>query len=486
MLDQEPAPTSPRAAGHSGRVGHQIPARAGCAPAPKATGRSRSSRSSGSACSSPRCSEGWGLPASVPGLVRSSGPSVVPVSPRPPAASTATSASPPRILLRGECSHAANADSTPVSAQSPPAERQRLKSIVVRPSPCTSPSASGPGDGWTKVQSRKDRRLSRRHDGGLGHAPRLRKGHRPVFNASTGREAFLRRFRGLCFRCLSTEHRRVDCRDPVHCIDCKLPGHIGKDCPGKRGRAPVKAQLGSCVGRGPVCERLRFPSPPQTATNKTMSHHTDPSRRPRSGHKVVIESPAMEHQIFQLRRHAVLLVSSEERHAASPISVGRAFDTQMRTPAHLLRVTCHDLQDFLVHFELPAHQDNAVHLGSINVDGVIFDIKPWHEDDHAMHQEFLLHVRVVIEKMPFHLWSLEGAAEVLGDKCIIDRLDSRTQERGHTKTFACWVWVWDVAFIPTRHTIWRAARGAGHVEAMLGYSPPSREVAPPPRTRPAP
>ncbi|KAF6999750.1 hypothetical protein CFC21_015728 [Triticum aestivum] len=81
------------------------------------------------------------------------------------------------------------------------------------------------------------------------------------------------------------------------------------------------------------------------------------------------------------------------------------------------------------------------------------------------------------------LWSLEGAAEIIGDKCIIDRLDTRTHERGHTKTFACWVWVWDVANIPTRRIIWRAKHGAGRVEAMLGHSRPSREVAPPPGVR---
>ncbi|XP_044369738.1 uncharacterized protein [Triticum aestivum] len=348
--------------------------------------------------------------------------------------------------------------SPPRSLCSPPPERLRLMSIVVRPFPCASLSSSGHGDEWTEVQSRKDRRLGRCHDGVLGHDPRPRKGHRPAFNASAGREAFLRRFRGLCFRCLSSKHRCVDCRDPVCCIDCKLQGHTSKDCPSKKGRAPVKARLGSRVGRGPICDHIRFPSPPPAVPDKTMAHHTDPLRRPRSSHKVVIETPAMERQMFLLCRHAVLLISMEERHVASPMSVGRAFDTQLRMPAHLLRVTSHDPEDFLVHFELLAHKDNAiVHLGSINVDGVIFNIKPWHEDDHFVHQEFLLHVCTVIEKMPLHLWSLEGAAEVLSDKCIIDRLDSRNHERGHLKTFACWVWVWDVAFIPTRHHLEGAA-----------------------------
>ncbi|XBI42988.1 hypothetical protein VPH35_107815 [Triticum aestivum] len=78
------------------------------------------------------------------------------------------------------------------------------------------------------------------------------------------------------------------------------------------------------------------------------------------------------------------------------------------------------------------------------------------------------------------LWTIEGALEAIGDKVIVDRLDSRTHERVDTKLFACWVWCWDIAHIPTKRTIWKHARGAGRVDETVGYSPPSRAVAPPP------
>ncbi|KAE8819514.1 hypothetical protein D1007_02497 [Hordeum vulgare] len=79
-------------------------------------------------------------------------------------------------------------------------------------------------------------------------------------------------------------------------------------------------------------------------------------------------------------------------------------------------------------------------------------------------------------------WSVDGAEEILGKRVRVDRLDSRTLERGHTKTFACWVWTNDVANIPTRHTLGVLPRGAGRVEEMEGFSPPDRRVAPPPAT----
>ncbi|KAE8810213.1 D-3-phosphoglycerate dehydrogenase, chloroplastic [Hordeum vulgare] len=94
----------------------------------------------------------------------------------------------------------------------------------------------------------------------------------------------------------------------------------------------------------------------------------------------------------------------------------------------------------------------------------------------------LLHVRVVIEGVPMHLWSVEGAEDILGRKVRVDRLDSRTLERGHTKTFACWVWTDDVGNIPTKHCLGILPRGAGRVEEMIGFSLPDRRVAPPPAT----
>ncbi|KAE8767522.1 hypothetical protein D1007_61109 [Hordeum vulgare] len=81
-----------------------------------------------------------------------------------------------------------------------------------------------------------------------------------------------------------------------------------------------------------------------------------------------------------------------------------------------------------------------------------------------------------------HYWSVEGAEDILGKRVRVDRLDSRTLEQGHTKTFACWVWTSDVANIPTKHTLAVLPRGAGRVEEMEGFSPPDRRVAPPPAT----
>lgn len=167
----------------------------------------------------------------------------------------------------------------------------------------------------------------------------------------------------------------------------------------------------------------------------------DPARRPRASHKVGVSSPAVEQSIFFLRRHAITLRIIDGVCATSPMAVGRALETQLCVPPHQLRVTARNPEDFFVAFTQPAHHDNTVRRGMLRVDGAAFAISPWRENDHAGHGTFNLHVRCVIEHLPQQDWTLEGVEEVFGDKVRVDRLDSRTLERDHTKTFACWVWV---------------------------------------------
>ena len=180
------------------------------------------------------------------------------------------------------------------------------------------------------------------------------------------------------------------------------------------------------------------------------THVADPARRPHHSCKVVMSTPALEHAVFVLKRQAVLLTAADARRTSSATAVGQELEARLRIQPHQLRITCHDPEDYLIIFDLPVHQEQVARLGALTVDGAKFFIKRWHEDDHAVIQTFNYHVRVVIEKMPQHFWSMEGAEKAHG--CRVDRLDSRTFERSHTKSFACWVWVWDVGLIPTKHT----------------------------------
>ncbi|KAI5000878.1 hypothetical protein ZWY2020_010837 [Hordeum vulgare] len=121
-----------------------------------------------------------------------------------------------------------------------------------------------------------------------------------------------------------------------------------------------------------------------------MLHHIDPARRPRESRSVAVPSPEVDQAIFFLRSHAV---------------------TTLRVLAHP--------EHYLVIFTQPAHQVNALRRASIRVDEAVFNVASWHEHDHASFGSLLLHVRVVIEGVPMHYWSVEGAEEILGRRVDI-------------------------------------------------------------------
>lgn len=202
----------------------------------------------------------------------------------------------------------------------------------------------------------------------------------------------------------------------------------------------------------------------------------------RSGfsHSIVMASRNIEQQVFSLCSRGVLVTAVPPLHSATPILVDREIEKALNIPSHTLRVTKHLPKDFYIPFDAPAHCNRAVALGRIDIDGTPFLLRPWRESEHGILQTYPLHVRVVIEKMPLHLWSVEGAESVLNKNMIVDRLDSRTFAKEDTKLFSCWVWCWSPDHIPCAHTFTVFPAGAGRAEEMHGHSPPRRPVAPPP------
>lgn len=76
------------------------------------------------------------------------------------------------------------------------------------------------------------------------------------------------------------------------------------------------------------------PPPPDRAMDRFL--HCDPSRRPRVSNKVVVASPALEHEEFILRQHAITLTAVNRVHATNPMVVGKAIEEQLDTPPYQL------------------------------------------------------------------------------------------------------------------------------------------------------
>ncbi|KAM0837399.1 hypothetical protein ACQ4PT_061686 [Festuca glaucescens] len=199
-----------------------------------------------------------------------------------------------------------------------------------------------------------------------------------------------------------------------------------------------------------------------------------------TSHTIVRSSRFVDHQVFTLRSRGVLVKAVDQYHAANPLTIGQAIEEELRLPRHRLRITRHLPEDFFILFDVPAHRNRAVVLGKIVIDGATFLLQVWRESDHGVLQTYPFHVRICVERMPLHLWSIEGAGEVLGRDVLVDRLDSRTYTQENMRMFSCWVWCRSLDLIPSKHAFTVFPEGAGRVEEMNDFSPPRRDVAPPP------
>ncbi|KAE8816075.1 D-3-phosphoglycerate dehydrogenase, chloroplastic [Hordeum vulgare] len=209
-----------------------------------------------------------------------------------------------------------------------------------------------------------------------------------------------------------------------------------------------------------------------------MLRHLDHARRPRERCSVTVPSPTIDETVFFLHSHAVTLSAADGVNATSPMEVGRALEGLLSVPVHSLRVTAHHPEHYFVIFTQPSHQVNTIRRGSIRVEGASFKIASWHEHDHATFDSLLLHVHVVIERVSMQFWSVDGAEEILGKRVHVDRLDSRTLERGTPKLSPIG---FGRATLPTSllRILWRCYRAARGGWKRWRVPPLDRRVAPP-------
>ncbi|XP_037436001.1 uncharacterized protein LOC119303025 [Triticum dicoccoides] len=193
---------------------------------------------------------------------------------------------------------------------------------------------------------------------------------------------------------------------------------------------------------------------------------------------VIVATLALEIEEHIPHQHDVTLIAADRSHSTTPVAVGRVIFEQLSIGPHQLRFMASKPSPSTSTFPLIGTMSCGV-----QVDSCKYFIRAWNEDDHAAILKFNHHVRVVIEDLLIQFWSLLGAEKALEDIGRIDRLNSRTLERGHTKTFACWLWVWDVAHISTRRALCVMKCGIGRFDEIVGIALDDRRAPLPPGAR---
>lgn len=134
-------------------------------------------------------------------------------------------------------------------------------------------------------------------------------------------------------------------------------------------------------------------------------------------------------------------------HTTNPMAVGKAIEEQLCTLPHQLRVTAHHPEAFLSTSTCRLTRKTPCAAASSRWTAPSSSCVPGTKVTTRRSSSSRSTCASSSRISPCSLWSLEGADEALGDFGRVNRLDSHTHERGHTKHFACLLWVWDVAYI---------------------------------------
>lgn len=112
---------------------------------------------------------------------------------------------------------------------------------------------------------------------------------------------------------------------------------------------------------------------------------------------------------------------------------------------------------------------------------MVLPLHPWRPAGGATETTWWYHVKITMENVPLEAWNDNGVKMILGDGCILDRLDSCTVAREPSEILTCWAWMEDLGDLPRSLGYSFFAARAGQAMETNGLASPARIPSAPPK-----
>ncbi|KAM0858268.1 hypothetical protein ACQ4PT_047934 [Festuca glaucescens] len=257
------------------------------------------------------------------------------------------------------------------------------------------------------------------------------------------------RFKGLCFRCLSSFHFVRNCKGPVHCLVCKLPGHRARTCTARSPHS-LRTPLASSSTPPRPSSVLLQANAAARAVRPTMAREPGhPSNRHEEVFSSSLSTPAMEMAASEMRRTHLAILLSDPRLNISTRSIAKVLQDKLEFHWEDIHVSASYPDDFLVRFAEPWQRDMALELGTLPLKRGTMALTTWSPTARGRPQTWRFYCRVAMENVPLNAWNDEATIkEVLGGTCELDKIERRSITRDNTAALFAWVWSLDPDLIP--------------------------------------
>lgn len=354
----------------------------------------------------------------------------------------------------------------PPSASPAPADfsRMRIRSEISVPDRSGLAKHRIDGDGWQLVGGKKKIPGSQQR--------------RPINGVFRLRELLLRKARGKCFRCLSSDHRIRACRNPAVCLLCGDLGHKARWCtnpraaplpqapPPRRGPAPTPPDLrrvppppsrgpaptSATVAAAPPHPRPVPPLPSVISSSPKFTSMAAPGGvRGGVAFATAARNAMMAEAERSLTRLAVVAVVIGHWPNLELSEVMRAFAVRFGIAEEKIKVTWRTCGELLIRFSEPADRDRVVAARGPHVFGQIsFALSPWSRFRKAEVSHMWQKIRVCLEGVPESAWDWETVKPLFGGKVLFDEIDTCCYAEKESACFKVWVWTKDVDKLATR------------------------------------
>lgn len=278
------------------------------------------------------------------------------------------------------------------------------------------------------------------------------------FQLQLSRARFLKHMEGKCFRCLRSDHRVIECREPLRCWFCMGIGHCASSCLKRKSfksTATSQPLPQTSVESFPPLAPIRFPPKllPRSALSSPSSMD-DLSARP-SQEPVVISATG---EIERLRQKfsARSIVAWQVGHQGSNVDPNVFADdvhSAFRIRRSDIQITKFHPEDFFITCSSQNDRDAILRQPRLATkSGRVYLFCPWEEGLHGVPARFRYRARVCIEGIPMHARTEETAAKIIGRKCSINYVEEYSRRQNYNRTFDIWIWTDAPKFIPRSST----------------------------------
>ncbi|XP_022678655.1 uncharacterized protein LOC111255768 [Setaria italica] len=180
----------------------------------------------------------------------------------------------------------------------------------------------------------------------------------------------------------------------------------------------------------------------------------DPNTRPEAETVFISTTFHLQHDARDWEACALVPWALQVPPDAGARDIARLLTRELHLRPGDVSVTLHQPEPYLIRFEQAEHAAEARRRGRFTGDGIDICLRTWRSLTHALGFRIFYRVRLCLDGIPSHAWTLEIVERVIGHKCALQHIVTDLLQPADSRHIELWAWTVDPSEIPKK--VWLA------------------------------